>query len=58
MLSGQKAVSIICVDQRSEQFVCNGLLEKDSKLVKQHKKDFKFLDSDRDLWKILVKKFK
>ena len=58
---GQKAVSIICDDDRSANFVCKSLLEGDPKLIKQHNKDFKFLYKDVQgmaLWRMLVKKFK
>jgi superfamily II DNA helicase RecQ len=58
---GQKAISIICDDDRSANFVCRSLLHNDPKLKKQHNKDFKFLLEDVQglaLWNKLIKKFK
>jgi ERCC4-related helicase len=58
---GQKAVSIICDDDRSANFVCKSLLRNSPKLRRQHNRDFRFLSEDikgKTLWKMLVKKFK
>ncbi|MDX2470840.1 MAG: helicase-related protein, partial [SAR324 cluster bacterium] len=53
---GQPALSVICDDQKSRDFVRYALL-KDEKKCKTFEQDFKFLLKGRDLWGGLTKKF-
>jgi len=53
---GQKAISFICIDQKSINFNIRGLLKEDQERQRQFNENFKFLEDSTAVWDDLVDK--